>query len=571
MSIVMSVIFRGKLPDRKSLSRTMVELGFPFTIAASVGSLERHSGYMPMWLRREETGVEFDVETDRERAEIAEMEGLAGKKVDPTSDRVANFRWGGDEREMLAGMCGAAALAKLVNGVVFDDQESRLLSADEAIASARQHLQSVPKWYRSELRGTRPADIRHYLKPLLKQRSDLVLVGRLLVIRPVRHLMRGAYLARSTDKYSFRMFSNLHQLCSARGSIEGPLTDGTPSWQPYFEPLLMDVLAEDIFKHIGQIVSLEDYAAVLPESTRFKERAVALALSRGPEHGIDYVNDVERRHPDDRVWKPLYPFLRELFQKDIDELCATFHAEEARVVKALKLERVWEPSPFPIEVPAAERKHRCNEPLFHPEPWIARPSGLIQVMPEHPGDICFAKERLIFRERDNPLPIGQLTREQAEERHRNAEDYVLATRLLDGVGVLLERQGKDRNDPDRVKYQLDPAIYASGYRIELYGKQLVTQAEFSRNRDAGGILELSSINVRERATRRSIWSWGAYRHSNEISIYDYRSGKEARTTRPLTDADWDQARIPMPEFGEVDAFVQVVRSLARSEGYGEIS
>src|SRR5262245_26020046 len=129
MSIVMSVVFRGKLPDRKKLSRTMAELGFPFTIAASVGSLEKQRGFMPMWLRRrEDTGVEFYVSNDRSdmaetREEIAEMEELAGQTIDPTFDRVADFRWASDEREMLAGTCCAAALAKLMNGVVFEDQE----------------------------------------------------------------------------------------------------------------------------------------------------------------------------------------------------------------------------------------------------------------------------------------------------------------------------------------------------------------------------------------------------------------------------------------------------------------
>ena len=49
--------------------------------------------------------------------------------------------------------------------------------------------------------GTRPSDIKRYLKPLLQQRSDLVLVGRRLIIRPVRHLLRGAFLDRTSDKY----------------------------------------------------------------------------------------------------------------------------------------------------------------------------------------------------------------------------------------------------------------------------------------------------------------------------------------------------------------------------------
>ena len=53
--------------------------------------------------------------------------------------------------------------------------------------------------------GTRPADLKRYLKPLLKQRSDLVLIGRLLIIRPVRHIVRGVFFGRTSDKYLFEI------------------------------------------------------------------------------------------------------------------------------------------------------------------------------------------------------------------------------------------------------------------------------------------------------------------------------------------------------------------------------
>src|SRR6266536_925542 len=117
MSMEINVFFHGKLPDKRTLSRAMAELGFPLTIKA--GSLERQSGFMPMRLRREETGVEFDVFEGRAAVEelVADIEELAGSDIDPSFERSANFRWGGDEDEMLAGLCAAAAFAKLVDGV----------------------------------------------------------------------------------------------------------------------------------------------------------------------------------------------------------------------------------------------------------------------------------------------------------------------------------------------------------------------------------------------------------------------------------------------------------------------
>jgi hypothetical protein len=162
----MHVLFRGKLPDKAALARAMKALGFPLSIRPATGSLEQQSGFMPMRLYREETGVEFDIFNGR-----SAVEELAGAAVDASFERSANFRWGGDDSEMLAGLCVAAALAKLVNGVVLEEGEGRLLSADEAIGLARKHLDVAVK-PQDQRPGTRPADVKRYLKPLLQQRSE---------------------------------------------------------------------------------------------------------------------------------------------------------------------------------------------------------------------------------------------------------------------------------------------------------------------------------------------------------------------------------------------------------------
>jgi hypothetical protein len=70
---------------------------------------------------------------------------FAAAGVDASFERRASFRWGGGFQEAVAGMCAAAALAKLVNGVIFDEAENRLLSVDEAIAVARKNLKALPK------------------------------------------------------------------------------------------------------------------------------------------------------------------------------------------------------------------------------------------------------------------------------------------------------------------------------------------------------------------------------------------------------------------------------------------
>src|SRR5262245_43657696 len=108
MSIEMHVFFHGKLPGKAALTHAMKELGFPLSITPSEGSLEQHNGFMPMRLNGEETGVEFDVFEGRKAIEEAAQD----LDVDRRFDRSANLRWGGDEAEMVCGLCAGAALAK---------------------------------------------------------------------------------------------------------------------------------------------------------------------------------------------------------------------------------------------------------------------------------------------------------------------------------------------------------------------------------------------------------------------------------------------------------------------------
>ena len=151
MAVELHVLFSGKLPSKAALTRAMKELGFPVSIPAGGGALEKHSGFLPMKLRGQRSGVEFAVRNDR-----ADIEEIAGEDFGARFERCASFRWGGDEGEMLCALCTAAALAKLVDGVVLDEEGS--LSVEQAIEQARGNLDSVkppdPRY------GTRPADIR---------------------------------------------------------------------------------------------------------------------------------------------------------------------------------------------------------------------------------------------------------------------------------------------------------------------------------------------------------------------------------------------------------------------------
>ena len=50
---------------------------------------------------------------------------------------------------------------------------------------------------------TTVAQVKQVVQPLLQRNPDLALVGRMIVVRPVHHLLRGIYLARSSDPDDF--------------------------------------------------------------------------------------------------------------------------------------------------------------------------------------------------------------------------------------------------------------------------------------------------------------------------------------------------------------------------------
>jgi hypothetical protein len=563
MSMEMHVLFRGKLPRKAALTRTMKELGFPFSIAPPAGSLEQQTGYMPMRFRRDESGVEFDVFEGR-----ADVEDIAGdhlSSIDPGFDRSANFRWGGDETEMLAGMCAAAALAKLVSGIVIEDEEGLLLSIDEGVAFARKHLDAIVKPQGKDKRpGTRPADIKRYLKPLLKLRSDLVLVDRLLVVRPIRHLVRGAYLGRTSDRYSFRIW------CHIKALYEGPAGVGwgdyfgvanCPVWQPHFEPLLIDALSEDIFGQVGSMTTLADLAQFIEKTGFREERVTTLVLAGELERAADYVQQIQR---DDTIADDAKASVKahwDLVSGDVQALCNECHAKEAETIKELKLEHIWEPSPFPVEVPTAERTSRTADPAFSTTPWISRPPWLLQEAPERPGEVRFAKD--IHYRNGRLLLQVPLTPEQAEERHRDLENYSLVVPLPEGHLLLVRRFGWDRNDPEILKYRPD---YRPSLRfiVEFYDSSRFVQVSAHQNEEDASLIDLWSISAPK-------WQFYAILRDGHRSVYDSRSGEHIYAKTPLTAAERDLIRCPMPGFGEYTDLVERIRSLLRYAGYGELT
>jgi hypothetical protein len=144
MSMMAGLVFRGEIPDTAALTQAMQELGFPILVIPPHYPLKGHSGYLPMLLRGQESGAEFYLEDDgRDNIEkmFAEAPDLLAK-FDPSFDRCAYFVFGSRWDEVICGTCAAAALTKLVNGIFWEDQVPLVLPIDEAIAYAKETLET---------------------------------------------------------------------------------------------------------------------------------------------------------------------------------------------------------------------------------------------------------------------------------------------------------------------------------------------------------------------------------------------------------------------------------------------
>jgi hypothetical protein len=550
MAMEMHVLFRGPLPSKAALGRTIKELGFPLTITAK-GSLDRQSGFMPMRLQREETGVEFDTFDGRDT-----VEELAGKEVDPSFDRVASFRWGGAEDEMLCAMCAAAALAKLTGGLVLEEVSGELMAADVSIRSAKEHLERTPM-PRMKKRGTRPGDFKRYLKPLLQTRSDLVLIGRTLLVRPIRHVLRGVLFEPSSiSKGSFYVWRYMAPLYDPRrGDPSDRIYDDLwDAWQPHIEPLLIDVLATDIFSEFGSVTDLNRFASE-SATLRHLDRAIPAYLLAGQrEHAEDLVREIEERGERGTKW---VEDQRAFLSGDLAATCELFHARETAAAQAWELGENWDPSPFPAELPIADR-HRCADPLFPVLPWPDRPEWLLADAPSSPGDLRFAKDRL-FRKGEVTLLVP-LDRKEAGIRHTDYEPYVLAGRMPDGLLAVLRFGGDDRLDPNRAG---DRRPDRRHLHVDLYGPKL--RAAVYQYQGADGLVVISSASVWERVTQREIWHASA--HDGRLTVWDSRKPSDnCRSERDRDATELGLVEGPAPEFGAHPGVVE--RALARLRATG---
>ena len=353
---------------------------------------------------------------------------------------------------------------------------------------------------------------------------------------------------------------------------------------PDFEPMLFDRLAVEVFEPLGKVSTIEDFigsewgkrlwleeafysillsrgleeakaiAAELDEGdTRYLEKCKARLATANREKDVEmkYARRLELKSAEEDLERSKER--QALVARGEAAVFEHYRAREGEVARGHKVEQAWEPSPFPAQLPASRRAAKSADPKLTPTPWLDFPATWREDPPETPGWIRFAI-RWWYRQ-DRLELLHPITREQAEARHRNFEDYVLATRLPAGQMLIVGRSASSMvKQLPLVRYIL--WIYDS------QGQRMIV--DFQEDLDDRGILRMSSIDIKGGKQWHSHLNF----RRNEIAIHDDRNGETHYECRKMTDVQRAAYAFPLPTFGEFETVWQHISMHLDAEGFG---
>jgi hypothetical protein len=228
---------------------------------------------------------------------------------------------------------------------------------------------------------TTAAQVRKLVQPLLDSNPDLAWIGRQIYLRPARHFARTILIDRLLDPVGFRPQWAVAHLFECRTTF--PLAWGEwlskksekmpGSWRiydPHVSAQLTETIESDALPILRAMRTLEDYLTYVAGSSsrhQLYEWATAKIV-------LDVaLGDLEAARllcaQNLASWsreRPHHSESKKTELRKLCELCALLqcdnraglarllHEWEAQSVKNLKIERIWEPTPFPLELQTAK-------------------------------------------------------------------------------------------------------------------------------------------------------------------------------------------------------------------------
>lgn len=218
---------------------------------------------------------------------------------------------------------------------------------------------------------TTASQIRKLVKPLLERNPDLVLHGRWLFVMPVHHILRGIFFDRTGEAARCRPKWAVINLFRPTSNVDlkyGELLAGANGYLWYWDDpempsMLFNVIENYALPTIRKVVSIDDFVELASSAERFSGQElsgfphlkVPIDVARGNLKSAcsiccevnEWVASLEDEDPLKIVVNGLCPLLAD---NDVQGLIRQLHAWEEYTVKQLKLEKIWERTPFPIEM-----------------------------------------------------------------------------------------------------------------------------------------------------------------------------------------------------------------------------
>ena len=218
---------------------------------------------------------------------------------------------------------------------------------------------------------TTVAQVRQAVRPLFQQHSDLASIGRFVMLKPVRHIWRAVFIESTSDPHAFAPHISLGMLVPAktRGSrgigqrifrnIYGPRDIRSSDWdirQPETVKQMLDMIENEALPKLRTINTFEDYFAFVSSfrfpidySGHIQYLEVFIPAANGDlelsrknlERDPSMLADVKEYYPG---------FYRALVDGYRSEIARILHEWEAVTVNTYKLEKIWERTPFPLEL-----------------------------------------------------------------------------------------------------------------------------------------------------------------------------------------------------------------------------
>jgi hypothetical protein len=224
---------------------------------------------------------------------------------------------------------------------------------------------------------TTAAQVKRMVRPLLERNADLVLVGRMIYVKPVHHFARAVLIGRTSSANRFSPRWTVIHLFEVRriftlnwGDYLDELLPGLHGFNwPTDAPSIAEGLCQAIEKQalpwLRTMSTLDLFLAFVSQNLfrhHMYDKGDAEVIVRVAQGYVDAARKIceqqierwstDKPHYDDddcahfRRLRDLYPLV---MKDDRAGLARLLHCWEAETVKNFKIEHLWEPTPFPLE------------------------------------------------------------------------------------------------------------------------------------------------------------------------------------------------------------------------------